>query len=119
MVSFDTRFGLSEEDFNRECCYTCTHYKTIKREGICKMNNKCIKSSTTYKCKSYEKVKLLQCEICSRFYRNLGLHVRSHGLTADEYKEKYGLNRRHALVCEATKKSLGGFITAECKAELK
>jgi hypothetical protein len=41
----------------------------------------------------------VQCHICGKWYVNLAGHVQqTHGLTADEYKEEFGLNRRTALV---------------------
>ena len=41
----------------------------------------------------------VQCHICGRWYRHLGSHAwHSHGMTADEYREEYGLNRGQILV---------------------
>lgn len=32
-----------------------------------------------------------QCHVCGRFWRGLGMHVTKHGLTADGYREEFGL----------------------------
>ena len=40
----------------------------------------------------YEVSGLLRCEVCGVFKRSVGGHVRVHGMTADEYREEYGLN---------------------------
>ena len=41
---------------------------------------------------------LLQCAICGEFKRSVGIHTRVHGITADEYRERFGLNKRRGLV---------------------
>jgi len=38
------------------------------------------------------------CLECGILYRFLGRHVRRHGLTLDEYREKWGYNRGRALI---------------------
>lgn len=40
----------------------------------------------------------IQCHICGNFYESLGNHIRSHDLTADEYREKVGLSRSTSLI---------------------
>lgn len=43
----------------------------------------------------------LKCHECGDWYKNLGLHSRnSHGLTAEQYKQKHGMRRKTSLVCE-------------------
>jgi hypothetical protein len=37
------------------------------------------------------------CYLCGRGFRSLGSHLRAHGLTADQYRQQYGLLRRRAL----------------------
>ena len=40
-----------------------------------------------------------QCGICKRAYGHLGAHIkRRHGLEADEYRERFGLNRQTGLI---------------------
>jgi predicted transcriptional regulator len=39
----------------------------------------------------------VQCHLCGRWYRQLGVHLRRHGLTADEYRREIGLRPRHPL----------------------
>ena len=40
----------------------------------------------------------LQCHVCGRFYAGLALHARhSHGLTPEQYRERYGLARGQSL----------------------
>ena len=41
---------------------------------------------------------LLQCAICGEFRRSVGIHTRVHGITADEYRERFGLNKKRGLV---------------------
>jgi hypothetical protein len=45
---------------------------------------------------------LLRCMECGVFRRSVGIHVGVHGLTADEYRGKYGFNGR-GLVSEASR----------------
>lgn len=41
----------------------------------------------------------MRCHICGRLYRHVGVHaVQAHGLTADEYREEFGLNRDTGLI---------------------
>ncbi|MBA7662761.1 hypothetical protein ES703_70794 [subsurface metagenome] len=50
---------------------------------------------------------LLQCHLCGKWFRSLGTHVqRAHGWTADDYREEFGLNRGHGLICEGTREKL-------------
>ncbi|WP_215449682.1 MucR family transcriptional regulator [Streptomyces sp. ATCC 21386] len=37
------------------------------------------------------------CHVCGRSFRALGAHVRVHGMTADEYRQEFGLLRSRAL----------------------
>ena len=40
------------------------------------------------------------CLLCGGSFRQLtNTHLRSHGLTADQYKVRFGYNRRRALMC--------------------
>ena len=40
------------------------------------------------------------CLLCGWSFRQLtNTHLRSHGLTADQYKLRFGYNRRRALMC--------------------
>jgi len=39
----------------------------------------------------------IQCHICGKWYRGLATHIRVHGLTADEYREEFSLNRTQPL----------------------
>ena len=44
----------------------------------------------------------MQCHVCGRFYAGLSLHVRQlHGLSGDEYRERYGLARGQSLYAPA------------------
>ena len=39
------------------------------------------------------------CLVCGRSFRHLtNTHLRSHGLTSDEYKQRFGYNQRRALM---------------------
>ena len=52
-----------------------------------------------------KKLDLLQCLECGEWYKALNyLHLRIHYLTPTTYKQKYGINRRQALVSLATRK---------------
>jgi hypothetical protein len=46
----------------------------------------------------------LICLLCGKTYKSLCTHVRVHGITADDYKEKYGLPFGCGLTCESTRK---------------
>lgn len=46
----------------------------------------------------------LQCHICGKWYIMLGKHANTHGLTADEYREEFGLNRTTPLIGEQYQK---------------
>ena len=47
------------------------------------------------------------CHICGRAFDKLGQHVYNrHDMSADEYKEKFGLDRRVGLTSDKTKKKL-------------
>ena len=45
------------------------------------------------------------CLLCGGEFRQLtNTHLRSHGLTADHYKLRFGYNRRRALMCGALRR---------------
>jgi hypothetical protein len=44
-----------------------------------------------------EEADLVICHLCGRGFRSLGSHLRAHDLTADQYRQQYGLLRRRAL----------------------
>lgn len=45
-----------------------------------------------------------QCHDCGNFYRHLGRHVvQAHEITSDEYKEKYGLEKKNSLLATNTR----------------
>ncbi|MGL5713356.1 MAG: MucR family transcriptional regulator [Paraclostridium sp.] len=47
------------------------------------------------------------CEICGRSFNKLGQHVyNSHGMSAKEYKIKFGLDLNKGLVAKSTKEKL-------------
>jgi len=49
----------------------------------------------------------LQCHLCGKWRRGLSAHVfRTHGWTADEYREEFGLNRGQPLICQGTREIL-------------
>jgi hypothetical protein len=49
----------------------------------------------------------VQCHICGEWFRALATHVlRTHGWTADEYRQEFGLNNGQSLICQGTKKLL-------------
>lgn len=44
----------------------------------------------------------IRCLVCGRLFRQLtNTHLRGHGLTADEYKRRFGYNRGRPLMCRA------------------
>lgn len=50
---------------------------------------------------------LIQCHICGRLFQGLGLHLaKGHGITADEYREKFQLARQTALVSETMREQM-------------
>ncbi len=47
------------------------------------------------------KEKSITCLVCGKSFKMLGKkHLASHGLTADEYREKFGLKKGITLVCK-------------------
>ncbi|MFK0191107.1 MucR family transcriptional regulator [Kitasatospora sp. NPDC090308] len=44
---------------------------------------------------------LVVCHVCGQGFRALGSHLRSHGLSADEYRTRYGLRRLRSLSSRA------------------
>ncbi len=46
------------------------------------------------------------CHLCGRWYVSLGSHVRSHGHTADSYRDVLGLCRSRPLVAEGLSRSI-------------
>jgi hypothetical protein len=49
----------------------------------------------------------VQCHLCGRWWALLGMHVsRGHGMTPDEYREQFGLNRTTGLVAPALARRL-------------
>ena len=74
---------------------------------------------------SYNKTKdKIQCHICGKFFRSLngGGHLKIHGISNDEYKEKFEISRTVALVSEGTRiKMLQGFLARgnEWKMDIK
>jgi hypothetical protein len=45
----------------------------------------------------------ITCLLCGRSYKSINFHVSKHGMSADEYKEKYGLPYRTGLTSSGTK----------------
>jgi len=46
----------------------------------------------------------VQCHICGKWFRGLNNHVsRTHGWTADDYRDEFGLNRGQSLICQGTR----------------
>lgn len=43
----------------------------------------------------------VQCHVCGRWYKRLTMHIRTHGLDDDAYRERYELPRTTALVSPA------------------
>lgn len=46
------------------------------------------------------------CHLCGRWYVSLGSHVRTHGHSADSYRDTMGLCRSRPLVAEALSRSI-------------
>lgn len=45
------------------------------------------------------------CLLCGGAFRQLtNTHLRAHGMTADQYKCRFGYNRRRALMCAALRR---------------
>ncbi len=44
---------------------------------------------------------MLQCLICRKYYSHLGSHIyHAHGMFARDYKSRFGLDLKHALVTQ-------------------
>jgi predicted transcriptional regulator len=47
----------------------------------------------------------IHCLVCGGVFRQLtNTHLRNHGLTADEYKRRFGYNRGRPLMCQALRR---------------
>lgn len=47
----------------------------------------------------------IHCLVCGGVFRQLtNTHLRNHGLTADEYKRRFGYNRGRPLMCRALRR---------------
>ncbi len=57
---------------------------------------------------SYDEIEdKVQCHICGRWFRSVASHVnKSHGWSADDYREEFGLNKGQSLICEGTREKL-------------
>ncbi len=54
----------------------------------------------------------LQCHICGKWRKGLGNHAfKTHGLTADDYREKFGLRYTTALLAPASSAKLSASIS--------
>lgn len=49
-----------------------------------------------------ERNHLIKCLECGKEYKSLSGHLKIHGLTAHDYKEKHNLPFRKGLICEST-----------------
>lgn len=59
----------------------------------------------------------LQCHVCGTFWRALGVHVaRAHGMAADDYRERFELNRTAPLASPALQERLRVLHTAHLAA---
>ena len=52
-----------------------------------------------------------QCHFCGGWYQSVGGHIKEHGLTANQYKDEYGLFRSTALINEQTRLKRSGVMT--------
>lgn len=58
----------------------------------------------------------VQCHICGRWYQALGKHVSmSHGITPDEYRQMFGLNRGTGLCSPALAERIRGWALPHLK----
>lgn len=48
----------------------------------------------------------IQCHLCGNLYKSLGQHLRGHNITADKYKERFGLPISAALVGESRREEM-------------
>lgn len=61
------------------------------------------------------------CLICGAAFRQLtNTHLRSHAITAPEYKQRFGYNRRRALMCAALQRryvdrAVGGALASKIR----
>ncbi len=47
----------------------------------------------------------VQCHICGEYYRHVGVHaVQAHTMTAEQYRETFGLSKCHGLIGPDTRK---------------
>ncbi len=49
---------------------------------------------------------MIQCHICGKMFVGLSMHINAHKITADEYREKFGLARQTALISEKTREQM-------------
>lgn len=65
-----------------------------------------IKFRTNAELDAYFDADEIECLECGRRFRNLGRHVRQHGMTPDEYRDKWGIPRGRGLAGRSTRRTL-------------
>lgn len=54
----------------------------------------------------------IKCRLCGKWFISLGTHVwRTHGWTADDYREEFGLNRNHGLISNSLREMMSDYAT--------
>ena len=108
MSRFDRPSGLTSEEYNyNQCCYSCMNVGRIDHNkckcrlscyGDTKINRDVYDKNT---CDYYEQDKLVICKECNRYFKKVTQHLKSHGITPTEYKDKHGYNRTTSLCSKA------------------
>ncbi len=74
-----------------------------------------VKFKTIEEVKAYYSGDKIECLECGRMFRALGQHLKTHSITPDEYKEKYGLPYTWGLVSQRTKVLMSEIMTHRLK----
>ena len=105
MTVLNRRSGITLEEYgDKQCCYSCANCRKPNADGrgVCSISDSKVYIYHTNKCCSYSDAELVMCEECEMYFRSLTLHVKKHGMTIKEYKEKHGYNRNTPMTCVTT-----------------
>ena len=55
----------------------------------------------------------IQCLVCGKFFRRLGKHLQTHNMTADDYRETFGIPWNTSLTSAPSREATGSKMTPE------
>ena len=93
---------MSDEDILAFVSNVANKLRTLSSGETCTCAADAVPSVTAEDAKKSIKEKSVTCLECGKNFKILGKrHLAQHGLTPEEYREKYGMKNGTALVCKA------------------